>query len=113
MDLLQEIEYVAKQLEDETLESVMATFTPYGTEEDYDNLLNEVHGDIKICGYEYQAAYVLELVDPIAYRCGYGDYFSNFLDDEEHVEYKDYAYRIDDLTEWLEQYEHLRPHAAV
>lgn len=113
MDILQEIEYVAKQLEDESLESVMATFTAYGTDEDYANMLDEVYGQIEICGYKYYAAYALESVDPIAYRCGYGDYFSHLLSDGEFVEYDVYCYRIDDLTEWLEQYEHLRPAAAV
>lgn len=40
----------------------------------YDEFLDEIHGEVEICGYSYQASLALERVDPIAYRCGFSDF---------------------------------------
>lgn len=52
-------------------------FTIYETErydeDSYDELLDEIYGDIEICGLTYPASQALESVDPIAYRCGFSD----------------------------------------
>lgn len=47
----------------------------------YDEMLNECYGDVNICGYEYSAAYALEQIDPIAYRCGMSDYYDSLYSD--------------------------------
>jgi hypothetical protein len=52
----------------------------------YQDMLDDVYGDINICGYEYPASAVLRDVDPTAYRCGYVDYISSLLDDGIMVE---------------------------
>ena len=43
----------------------------------YDDMLDEIYGDIEICGYSYSASLAFERVDPIAYNVGFNDYTSN------------------------------------
>jgi len=43
----------------------------------YDEMLNEVGGEIKIGNLTFDAADVVETMDPIAYRCGFADYVDN------------------------------------
>ena len=40
----------------------------------WDDLLDDVYGEIEICGYEYYASRALSLVDEVAYRCGKNDW---------------------------------------
>ena len=40
----------------------------------YDDWLDEIGGDVTIAGLTYSTSYALKMVDPIAYRCGMGDY---------------------------------------
>ena len=44
----------------------------------YDDMLSEVYGLVSIAGLEYDTAYALKELDPIAYRCGYADYVSAY-----------------------------------
>jgi len=44
------------------------------TEEQYDEMLNECHEQVKLCGMTFDPAYVLKQIDPVAYRCGFADY---------------------------------------
>ncbi len=55
----------------------------------YDDMLNEIFGTIKICGYEYSASRALYRVDEIAYRVGMNDYESILR--EAHEEDGSYA----------------------
>ena len=57
----------------EILEPVEREIEKY-SEDDYDNMLDEVYGDCMVCGYSMQSSYVLKEMDPIAYRCGFADY---------------------------------------
>lgn len=43
---------------------------------EYVDYLDEIYGDIQVCGYSYGAGNILEGVDPVAFRCGKGDYES-------------------------------------
>ena len=54
-------------------------------EERYHEMINEVYGELNICGYTYETARVFKEIDPIAYRCGYFDW----LDAEELTTDKD------------------------
>lgn len=66
------------------------------TETEYDNWLDEVYGDVNICGYTYSASQALENVDPTAYRCGKSDYESEYdLDNCE--EYTDLQNELEEL----------------
>jgi hypothetical protein len=44
------------------------------TEEEYDDLLDEIYQVIKFGTLEYSPSQVLKAVDPIAYRVGMNDY---------------------------------------
>ena len=43
------------------------------TEEEYEDYVTEVYGDIDVCGYSYPAGQVLREIDPTAFRCGIAD----------------------------------------
>jgi len=63
-------------MQDSTLVREYEGFEIYETERqdwDYDEFLNELYGDVNICGYTYTASRALKLVDPIAYDCGFSD----------------------------------------
>lgn len=40
---------------------------------EYEDFLNELYGDITICGIEMQQGTILREVDPVAFRCGLSD----------------------------------------
>jgi len=44
---------------------------------DFDELLDELYGEIEVCGYGYSSGYVLKEVDPTAYRCELNDWKSS------------------------------------
>jgi hypothetical protein len=44
------------------------------TEDDYDDMLDEVYGDIEIGNLTYSTSRVLKEIDPIAYDYGFSDY---------------------------------------
>ena len=46
--------------------------------ERFDECLNEIYGEVEVCGYTYETARLLKMADPVAYRCA----FLEFLDDE-------------------------------
>lgn len=53
----------------------------------YDTMLNEVYGEVDICGYKYASAHALYELDQIAYRTGFNDW----LDGERLTIYKEEA----------------------
>jgi hypothetical protein len=60
-----------------------------GTDE-YIDMLNEIYGDVIICGYTYGHGNALEAIDPVAFRCGLGDYESEIQSElEEAIENED------------------------
>lgn len=54
--------------------SQYSTYTVYGLEEQYDNMLDECYDDIDVAGLNFSPSRVLEAVDPIAYQCRLNDY---------------------------------------
>jgi hypothetical protein len=46
-------------------------------EESYAELLDDLHGPVRLIGLDYDAATTLRAVDPIAYRCGFADYLAS------------------------------------
>jgi hypothetical protein len=52
--------------------------TEYEAMEQFDELLNEIHEPVIVCGYEYEPAQALRELDPIAYR----EEFLNWCDSE-------------------------------
>ena len=55
----------------------MRYMADYGAEELYADMLDEVYGVVTVAGMEYNTAYVLRNVDPIAFRCGLVDYLDS------------------------------------
>jgi hypothetical protein len=43
----------------------------------YDEMLNECHPMVTVCGMEYEPAYALKELDPIAYRVGFHDWLDS------------------------------------
>jgi hypothetical protein len=71
----------------------------YGALDDmYKGFLDEIHGTVKICGYEYSSSRALGEVDPTAYRCGFADWLDSQVKDESLYEYDD-EYSNKDITE--------------
>lgn len=53
-------------------------------DETYDNMLDDVYGDIEICGLSYAASIALYRVDEIAYKCGKNDYADSMSGDYQY-----------------------------
>ena len=75
---------------DSSPESVAQGISENLEEDGYIDMLNECYGPVELCGMTYDAAHVLESVDPIAYRCGFSDWqdsqYSDILWTLEHME---------------------------
>lgn len=66
---------------------------------EYMEFLDEVYGEVSICGMTYSAGTALEAVDPVAFRCGLGDYENKVqVELEEAIENEDYS-----EIEWAEE----------
>lgn len=46
------------------------------TDEEYRDMLDEIYGEVEVCGMTFSSGRVLEELDPTAFRCGKGDYES-------------------------------------
>lgn len=67
----------------------------------YKEFLNEVHGSLTICGMTYDQGDALEALDPVAFRCGLGDYESELQSElEEAIDNED-----DSDIEWIDEEE--------
>lgn len=64
--------------------------------EEYDEVLFDIHGDIKICGNYYDAGRAFMLVDPIAYNCSFNDWLDAQCSDGVYVERDGEYYRADE-----------------
>ena len=62
--------------------------------EDY---LDEVYGEVEICGCEYCASRALSLVDEVGYRCGKNDWLDG--------EYQDIVYSLERMMDGDEEEE--------
>lgn len=40
------------------------------------DVLDEIYGDVEVCGFSYSSGSILQDQDPVAFRCGRGDYES-------------------------------------
>ena len=77
-------------------------FDPYDhyDESEYADMLDDVYGEVEICGLSYGASYALKMVDPVAFRVGFSDWTSS-RDNEEFEEYNDMTERMDELESEL------------
>jgi len=74
------------------------------SDDEYDQYLDDVYGDVQVCSFEYPTSQALKLLDPIAYRCGKSDYETDYdLDDVE--EYNDLKDKLESLENQLSDLE--------
>lgn len=73
--------------------------TPIETEGRYREFLDEVYGEIDVCGYKYDAGRLLELIDPVAFRCGMNDWIDSECSDDRLVEVNGEFYATDEVEE--------------
>lgn len=60
----------------------------------YDDMINEVDGPVVIAGMEFDPAYALNKLDPIAYKTGWIDYMDSLGIDTDELE-DDYTFDRD------------------
>lgn len=66
------------------------------TVEAYNEFVNEITGPVTILGIEYDAARILNTIDPIAYKCGWIDWCDAEGIDTDELE-DDYTFDRDRL----------------
>lgn len=67
--------------------------------EAYVDFLNEIYGDVQVCGYTYGSGDLLEAQDPVAFRCGKGDWESELQAEmEEMLESEDTSFMEFDVN---------------
>ena len=71
--------------------------------EQYDEMLDEVHGDF----LGMNASYILKEMDPTAYRCGLLDYLDGLDQDDEKMKNDDCVELIEELEEIESEIEEL------
>lgn len=67
--------------------------------EAYVDFLNEIYGDVQVCGNTYGSGDLLEAQDPVAFRCGKGDWESELQAEmEEMLESEDTSFMEFDVN---------------
>ena len=61
----------------------------------WDDALDEIYGEVEICGHEYCASRALSLVDEVGYRCGKNDWLDG--------EYQDIVYSLERMEDGDEE----------
>ena len=74
----------------------------YADESGYDEYLNEIYGDIVVCGYSWPASKVLYDVDRIAYNIEFSRY-TDYLDEREIPEYLELLDTLKDIKLEIEE----------
>ncbi|QXV77798.1 hypothetical protein bas59_0104 [Escherichia phage EduardKellenberger] len=73
-------------------------------DENYDEWLDEVYGEIMIGNISFLPSRILKELDPIAYRCGFSDYIDS-LDIEDDEEYRELQTELEEAKEELAELE--------
>ena len=104
-----QIRHLERDIEDKqgeicTAQSNIETFEYSCTDDEYDQWLDDVYGDVEICGMMYSSNRALKLLDPVAYRCAKNDFESNYdLNNcEEYSDLKDELEALEDQLSDLE-----------
>lgn len=67
--------------------------------EAYVDFLNEIYGDVQVCGNIYSSGDLLEAQDPVAFRCGKNDWESELQAEmEEMLESEDTSFMEFDVN---------------
>ena len=74
--------------------------SPIDAEEQFEELLSETCETVKIGSLEYDPGYVLQNIDPVAFRCGVSDMLA---DDEQYIEVDGQYYQVYDIENMIEE----------
>jgi len=77
-------------------ERIKKELTPIDQEEYFDDILDDVYGEIDV-GVKFYPSRVLKELDPIAYRCGLNNYMDSVR--ENFYELDEEYYSQDEVTE--------------
>jgi hypothetical protein len=70
----------------------------HNTEEAYEETLNELYGEVEICGMSFQAGSALKELDPIAFQCGNADqsdmFYEEFESSNDMDDFRDQALEV-------------------
>ena len=91
------IEALKKELKEKQEEQNNFEIDPDGHEEEWRDFIDE-EGPVRIIGLEYNAAHVLEQINPTAYSCGLNDYIDS-LEIEEDKAYKELQSEIEEIED--------------
>lgn len=86
------------------IEAIKKELTPiseYDLEDLYDEMLDEVSGEVKIGTLSYLASKVLSEIDPTAYRCGFADWLDFECQDNRFVEIEGEYYTYDLVEDFI------------
>lgn len=93
------------QLDELIEEAIVKELKPIDVEERFRSFLDEVWGDVNICGYIYSTSRILEEVDPVAFRCGCNDWVDSKTGDTFTEEIRGEIYDFSEAEEIRERIE--------
>ena len=104
-----QIRHLERDIEDKqgeicTAQSNIETFEYSCTDDEYEQMLDEIEGSITVAGMEFFPSDILKSCDPVAYRCAKNDFESDYdLDNcEEYSDLKDELESLEDQLSDLE-----------
>ena len=104
METLTEINLQRLKEQIKETEDKINNFDPseYVSDDTYADFLDDIYGQVDICGYKYYASYALSQLDEIAYDCGFSDY-CNSLQNSDFEEFKELEAELEELQSELEE----------
>lgn len=87
------------------LEEKIEYFEPEISDEQFRDFLDDVYGDVEICGMRYCSGHALQELDPIAFRVGKSDYCASMdkYDFEQFSEYQEFTEALEEAQNELEE----------
>lgn len=73
-------------------------------EDRYDEMLDDVYGDVEVAGMSYATSRVLKEIDDVAYRTGFNDWLDSEASDERLIEIDGEWYDADDVKDVMKDY---------
>jgi DNA repair exonuclease SbcCD ATPase subunit len=101
-DIINEIEALEEQISDKQEQINNFDKAEHLSDDRYAEMLDDVYGDVNICGFTYCSSYALEQIDPIAYRCGFSDY-ADSMENEDFEEYNELVQELEELENELNE----------
>lgn len=89
---------------DRDLDDLLIELETVNMEEAYDDYLDDLYGEIEICGVKYSASVAFYRIDEIAYNCGFSEWLDYELSEDISVTFDDghSYYRGSEIEELIE-----------